>query len=73
LWWLLGGGGLAVVAAVVAIVVVAAVPSQDDPETPGSGDGTPTTEDLPPLVPAGALILGDPNAPVTVVVFGSFT
>ena len=59
-WWLLGVGAIAVAAAVVAIVVVAIAPQE-------SG------VDSAVLVPEDAHIIGDPDAPVTMVVFSNFT
>ena len=60
MWWLLGIGGFAVVAAVVVIVVVAV-------------SGGESEADEAALVPAGAHVVGDPNAPVALVVFSNFT
>ena len=60
-WWLVGAGAVAVAAAVIAIVVAVVVTS----------DGDKVDDDL--LVPPGAHVLGAPDAPVTLVVFSSFT
>ena len=63
MWWLLGAGAVAVAAAVVVIVVVAAAPWESGED---GVDGTvPAPED--------AHVIGDPGAPVTMVVFSSFT
>jgi len=63
LWWLLGGGGAAIAAAVVAIVVFAIV-------SPGNNPGAVKGTDL---APADAHSIGAADAPVTMVVFSSFT
>jgi len=63
LWWLLGGGGIAITAAVVAIVVFASIPSESNPEVVEGAE----------LAPAGAHAIGAADAPVTMVVFSSFT
>lgn len=63
LWWLLGGGAAAVAAAVAAIVVLALSPSEGAPVARGQAE----------LAPAGAHAIGDPDAPVTLVEFFSFT
>ncbi len=60
MWWLLGAGAIAVAAAVVVIVVVAVAPQED------GADGM-------ELVPEDAHVIGDPGAPVTMVVFANFT
>ena len=63
LWWLLGGGAVAIAAAVVAIVVFAVVSSGDKPGAAKGAD----------LAPADAHSIGAADAPVTIVVFSSFT
>ena len=62
-WWLLGAGAIAVAAAVVVIVVVAVAPQESGED---GVDGT-------VLAPEDAHVIGDPGAPVTMVVFSSFT
>ena len=61
MWWLLGAGVIAVAAAVVVIVVV--VPQE------GGESGVEGAV----LAPEDAHVIGDPAAPVTMVVFSSFT
>ncbi|MYC07107.1 MAG: hypothetical protein F4X57_08055 [Chloroflexi bacterium] len=63
LWIMLGGGAVAVVIAVAVIAVVALNLTGGD----SSGAPTAATE-----FPAHAHILGDANAPVTVVEYGDF-
>ncbi len=63
MWWLLGAGAIAVAAAVAVIVVVAVAPQ-------GSGEDGP---DGAVLAPEDAHVIGDPGAPVTMVVFSNFT
>ena len=60
MWWLLGAGAIAVAAAVAVIVVVAVAPQGSGP------DGA-------ALAPEDAHVIGDPGAPVTMVVFSNFT
>ena len=60
-WWLLGAGGAIVAGAVIAIVVTLLATSDDEK----------VDEEL--LAPADAHSIGAPDAPVTVVVFSSFT
>ena len=59
---MLGGGAVAIVIAVAVIIVVALRLTGDDTE------GVPIAAEVPP----NAHILGDPNAPVTVVEYGDF-
>ena len=63
MWWLLGTGVIAVAAAVVVIVVVAVAPRD------GGEDGVEGAV----LAPEDAHVIGEPGAPVTMVVFSSFT
>jgi len=63
MWWLLGAGVIAVAAAVVVIVVVAVVPQE------GGESGVEGAV----LAPEDAHVIGDPAAPVTMVVFSNFT
>ena len=63
LWWLLGGGGIAITAAFVAIVVFASMSAENQRKVV---EGT-------ALAPAGAHSIGEADAPVTMVVFSSFT
>ena len=63
MWWLLGGGVVAIAAAVVAVVVFAVISPGDKP---GAADGL-------DLAPADAHSIGAADAPVTIVVFSSFT
>lgn len=63
MWWLLGAGAIAVAAAVVAIIVVAVAPQET------GEDGVEGAV----LAPEDAHVIGEPGAPVTMVVFSSFT
>ena len=63
MWWLLGAGAIAVAAAVAAIVIVAVAPQE-------TGEGG---VDAAVLAPEDAHVVGDPDAPVTMVLFSNFT